>query len=378
MSAGSGAPELRAAARSEGLVVVGPTPPPMHGVSAMTGQVLAALRTLGLYRAHVDTRDPRPHETIGKFDLNNVWLAGRHAWQLGAALRRHPGAAVYLPISQGALGFLRDALLVAVARLNRREVLLHFHGADFRRFYEATPAPMRLIVRLTLAQARELWVLTPSLGEVFRDLIPSDRIRPIQNVVPDLDGNVREVVERDARGFRVLYLGNMFPEKNCFDLLAALRSLGGRAAGWRVRIAGVATPEIQHRLLQEVAALNAAGVQVEVVGEVSGAQKTSELRSADLFVYPTAFDGQPLVLLEALAAGLPIISTRHGGIPETVRDGVEGLLVDVGDVAGLSEALQRLADDTRLRGELAAAARLRYQQSYQPDRLARDLSYLLG
>jgi glycosyltransferase involved in cell wall biosynthesis len=348
----------------------------MHGVAAMTEHVLSALRKLGLYRAHLDTRDPRPHDTIGKLDLHNVWLAGRHAWELIALLQRHPGAAVYLPISQGALGFLRDALLVGVARLHRRQVFLHFHGADFRRFYDRTLPPVRLIVRFTLRQATELWVLTPSLKEVFRGLLPAERIRHLENVVsdPEIDGGWDGEVR--PPGFRILYLGNMFPEKNCFDLLAAVRHLGPSAVGWQVRIAGVATPEVSDRLIREAESLSEAGVQVELVGEVDQEQKRSELGSADVFVYPTAFDGQPLVLLEALAAGLPIVSTRHGGIPETVRDGEEGLLVDAGNIAGLAEAIERLAGDERLRHRLASAARTRYQNSYRPERLEQDLGYL--
>src|SRR4051812_8675288 len=61
------------------LIVVGPTPPPTHGVSVMTLELLEAVRADGRLTAHLDTRDPRPIATVGRLDLRNVWLALAHA-----------------------------------------------------------------------------------------------------------------------------------------------------------------------------------------------------------------------------------------------------------------------------------------------------------
>lgn len=80
-------------------------------------------------------------------------------------------------------------------------------------------------------------------------------------------------------------------------------------------------------------------------------------QQADIFVFPTLGDALPLAVLEAMAAGLPVVSTRVGAIPEVVRDGQTGLLVDVGDVDGLTVAIQRMLDDPALRLRLGAAGR---------------------
>lgn len=90
---------------------------------------------------------------------------------------------------------------------------------------------------------------------------------------------------------------------------------------------------------------------MELVGTRTGAAKAREFAWADVFAFPTRYrnEGQPLVVLEALAAGLPIVTTRHRGIPETVRGGREALLVEPGDVEGLALALVRMAADPDLR-----------------------------
>jgi len=354
-------------------VVVGPTPPPVHGVAVMTGEVLAALEELDQLAGHVDTRDSRPLDTIGKLDFTNVWLGLRHAGALWRMLANRPAATVYLPLSQSTWGFLRDALLVGVAKLNRRKLILHLHGGHLQDFYNGAPGLLRWLIRLVCRQASEAWALTPSLRQQFAGLVEDKRVRCVGNVVPDL-GQPTSDGARASDGLRVLYLSNLLPEKGCFDLMAALRLLGPACSGWEVRLAGPATPAVESRLRDESRALADHGVAVELVGPVSGQEKVDQYRWADLFVYPSyyGFEGQPLVLLEALSAGLPIVSTLHAGIPDTVRDGIEGVLVPPGKVEELAEAMLDLAGDGEVRKRYAKAARERFVSSYSRSRLTLD------
>jgi glycosyltransferase involved in cell wall biosynthesis len=341
----------------------------------MTGEMVDSLDRLDRLAALVDTRDPRPLSTIGRLDLTNVALAVRHTFLLWRALARSPGAAVYLPISQETWGFVRDAAFVLVARIMRRSLIVHLHGGRLQGFYRDSSRFMRRAIRLVLRQATEAWALTPSLMSEFAGLVPSSRVRCVGNVVRDpLDGQPGPP-ERRQGGIRVLYLANLLPEKGCFDLIAALQRLGLAAAGWEVRMVGGGERPVAERLRRDLAALPAGGAAVEMTGQLTGAQKDAQYRWADVFAYPTyyPFEGQPLVVLEAMAAGLPVLSTRHGGIPETVRDGVEGILVEPRDVAALGDALALLAADGEARARLAAAARRRYEENFSPARLTADL-----
>jgi len=102
-----------------------------------------------------------------------------------------------------------------------------------------------------------------------------------------------------------------------------------------------------------------------------------ELTNADVFVYPTRWDAQPLVLLEAMAAGLAIITTRVGGIPETLRDGAEAVLIDAGDREALATAIGDLLHDPIRRHSLGVAARRRYEADFTGDRFRADVARLL-
>ncbi len=148
-----------------------------------------------------------------------------------------------------------------------------------------------------------------------------------------------------------LYLGRLVPVKGVELLLAALPPsldlvvAGEGPLGGSLR--GAAVP---------------LGPRVRFVGEVRGAAKHDLLAAADLLVVPSRAlpdgrtEGTPTVLLEGLAAGLPVIATRVGGAPEVIRDDVDGLLVTP-TAPALRQALDRLAEDPSLRERLAANAR---------------------
>lgn len=98
----------------------------------------------------------------------------------------------------------------------------------------------------------------------------------------------------------------------------------------------------------------------------------------DLYLVSSDYEGLPVALLEAMASGLPVVSTAVGGVPEVVRDGVDGLLVPPGDPGALAAAALRLLDDRGERERLAAAARGRVAASFSTERMIRRLEAIYG
>jgi glycosyltransferase involved in cell wall biosynthesis len=103
---------------------------------------------------------------------------------------------------------------------------------------------------------------------------------------------------------------------------------------------------------------------VVFVGWVSGAVKVDLLRRAQIYVLPSYNEGLPVSLLEAMSWQVPVISTRVGGIPELVREGVDGLLIDAGDRAALSSAIIELAQNAELREKMGIAARDQVERNF--------------
>src|SRR5262249_44804213 len=91
------------------------------------------------------------------------------------------------------------------------------------------------------------------------------------------------------------------------------------------------------------------------LGEVRGKDKRDVLAASDLLMVPSRLEGFPTVILEGMAAGLPIVATRVGGIPERLTDGENALLCPPNDVRALAVAIERLRADEVLRNRLAAA-----------------------
>jgi glycosyltransferase involved in cell wall biosynthesis len=96
---------------------------------------------------------------------------------------------------------------------------------------------------------------------------------------------------------------------------------------------------------------------VELLGRVGHAEMPARLAAADVFVFPSLFEGSAVVTYEALACGLPSVVTPAAG--SVVRDGVEGFEVPPGDVAALADRMERLGLDAELRRRMSAAARAR-------------------
>jgi glycosyltransferase involved in cell wall biosynthesis len=96
----------------------------------------------------------------------------------------------------------------------------------------------------------------------------------------------------------------------------------------------------------------------------------------DVLLLPSVNEGTPVSAIEALAAGKPVVATRVGGVPDVVREGVDGFLVDVGDVATLADRLAELAADPKRRARMGAEGRARVLERYAVARLVDDVDRL--
>lgn len=139
-------------------------------------------------------------------------------------------------------------------------------------------------------------------------------------------------------------------------------------------------------LRSELTALTATleHVEVELLGARSHHDVRDHLRQTDLFLAPSLTaasgdeEGIPVVLMEAMASALPVVSTDHAGIPELVRSGDNGVLVPENDERALVTALSELADDPDRRRQLGEAARRTVRNDFDSARLARDLEQILS
>ncbi len=179
----------------------------------------------------------------------------------------------------------------------------------------------------------------------------------------------RPLAAKDPDCVRILFVGSSLERKGGLELLEAFDLLQQR------RIAG--QPKLELHLVTADPAPDQPQVKVHH-GLTPNSEGLKELFSAaDIFCLPTHGDCLPMVLGEAGASALPIVSTRLAGIPELVEEGENGYLIEPGDIEGLRDALARLIDDAPLRARMGARSREIVCERHDAEKNARRLVEIL-
>jgi glycosyltransferase involved in cell wall biosynthesis len=175
-----------------------------------------------------------------------------------------------------------------------------------------------------------------------------------------------------VRPFTILCVGRLTPAKGQRILIEACRQLHQSGRQLRLVLVGSGPDEDQ---LKSAVAANGLEHLVRFTGALNQTEVRAWYAEADAFALASFAEGIPVVLMEAMASGIPCVSTRITGIPELIRDGEDGLLVTPSDSDELAAALARLMDDAPLRHYLGRSGRARVQQKYS---LTRNVQRLGG
>ncbi|MGZ8177331.1 glycosyltransferase family 4 protein [Williamsia sp. SKLECPSW1] len=262
--------------------------------------------------------------------------------------------------------FVRKAVLASVARVLRVPVVLHVHGAEFHLFVARLPRPARAVVADVLTAAAAVVALGPGWARRLSEIAPDARVTVVPNAV-----RARTVSERSADGtVRVLFLGRVGERKGTFELLRAWAASPG-ACEAHLTVAGDGAVDAARRLVTELGLTES----VDVLGWVGPDVVDDLLRRSDVLVLPSHDEGQPMAVLEAMAAGLCIVATPVGGVPDILDDGC-AVLVEPGDVDGLRDALDAVVTDPERRQHLATAAHVRFRSEFDVDAVWRRIDAL--
>jgi glycosyltransferase involved in cell wall biosynthesis len=262
----------------------------------------------------------------------------------------------------------RKALFLALARWAGRRVVAHFHAGDFEHYYGRQGRGGRWLIRRGLGRAHRLIAVSRASCELLRRLLPQAEVTFIPNGL-DLSafGVGRPSGSCPSRGdgghepetcaaaddcVRLLFVGAMGRLKGERDLIEAVSRAAEHAPQLRLMMLGHGAESVRG-LCEE----RGVWPRVEQLGPVPMGERFEFYRRADIFVLPSYGEGMPMSVLEALAAGLPVIATRVGGIPELVEEGEQGFLIAPGDVEALAGRIVRLAGDAALRRRMGARSR---------------------
>jgi glycosyltransferase involved in cell wall biosynthesis len=269
--------------------------------------------------------------------------------------------------------FFRKAIFIAVALLARRPVIFQLHGGGFYDFYSKRCGPLRrLAVRFVLDRVARIVTLSEEGARRIAGITRNRRVSTIPNMVDTRA--LRSPPSRDPQGAELLFLGRLEPGKGIYELLEAAAQLRSRFPRLRLVLAGAGD---EQAVATRAHALGI-GDRIEFPGWVEGEGKVLLLRRASAFVLPSHVENMPVSVLEAMAAGLPVIATRVGALPELVEEGETGLLVPPRDARALAAAIETILSDPGLRARMGASARERAERDYSVERLMPKLETLYG
>lgn len=293
-----------------------------------------------------------------------------------ATLRRYKPQVVHLNPSMDRKSFWRDLLFLLIAKLTRHKVVYQVHGgASPEVFFKSRT--MRRFLKLVLGIPDAVVVLGSVEKAAYEEFCSFKCLAAIPNAI-DIRPYESRTKSWTPGSTQLVYIGRLIDSKGIVETLDALALILLRRPDslptLRFLIAGSGPAEEMLRSRVESASLSEI---VRFVGPVFGDRKFDFWQSADIFVFPTYHkEGLPYSILESLASGTPMITTRIGNIPDAVQHGAEGLLVEAQDSAAVADALVELLSDPGLVQKMSIRCRQTARERFTVDRLACDFSSL--
>ena len=304
-----------------------PTPPHVRNTQAVSLRVRDPLEGgWGVFLAALATM-PRDAWTLCRF------LRQRRVEVVNA---HFPSAGVYLFLLLRRLGWYRG------------QVILSFHGSDVARLSRLRGFRRR-VWSYIISSADIVVTCSRDLGRKVLDLVPSASVVPIHNGA-DLIGFETPAARTGPRR-SLLHIGKFELNKGQDILLRAFQRLLETIPEARLTLIGSDGPD--RKRIEALIAELGLGTSVDMFCNVPHKEVPAFLGRADLFVLPSRAEAFGIVLLEAGAAGLPVIATDVGGVPELIEDGVTGLLIPPEDEIRLEAAMRDLLLNTEKADRLA-------------------------
>lgn len=354
------------------VLFLGPLPPPYMGPTLATEILLKSGLADNFELIHMDTSDHRPLDTLGAIDFTNIYLALKSYVELIWMIIRYRPKLVYIPVSQATIGYLKDSGYILLSKMFGRKVMCHLRGGNFRNWYDSASRLTRAYVRFAHGLVNGQIVLGQSLRGLFSGLVPEKNIY----VVPNGRDFSYEVQQRADNGVvRVLYIGNLVLSKGVYDVIRSVPRVVSETGNVEFNFAGAwVEPDVKEKVDRFMS--DNPGLPVQFKGVVSGDEKYKLIASADIFVFPSYYppEGHPWVIIEAMAAGLPVISTDQGAICESVLHGKNGFIVEKQQPDAIAEAIILLVNDENLRKRFSSMSRQLYEEKFTEQKIVGQMT----
>lgn len=350
--------------------MIGSLPPPYHGSSIYFKNLIDSKIKDEFDISHLDISDHRNLDNLSKLDFTNVKIALKSLSNLRKRLKTYKPDLVYIPVASNFLPYLRDGLFIYVtSKFSNSKIAIHLHEGKYFRdeFFENSNPLVKSFIKKTLSKADTAIVLGESLKGVFEGLVKN--IEVCENgITEDFFNPGKKFSETGKSGLKAGFIGNLFRSKGVLDVLNAAKITSEEGYNFEFIFAGLWSlkENLTKSEAEKIISENNLNHKIKFLGLVKGPEKKKFFEECDIIVFPSMNEGSPLVILEAMSAGLPVISTKNvGAIPDLVEDGQTGILVDKNNPRQISDALIKFACDKNLMIKFGNAGREKFSEKFR-------------
>lgn len=264
--------------------------------------------------------------------------------EFGKVLRDFKPELIHIHSSFGG-SFYRMQPFIYMAKKRGIPILDHCHGADFETFYVKASAGKKNRIKTVFGYFTKVIVLSEEWKERLSTFFPKEKLMVINNYCKPVElRQVSELADKRFKAQQILFLGELGRRKGGYDFCDIVSDVVKRFPDARFVFAGSGSKEDETRIK---GSLDQMGLMDNCLfpGWVRGADKEKLLKESTLFLLPSYQEGLPMAILDAMAYGLPVVSTNVGGIPQLIVNSENGYIAEPGDHVKIAEGICRVLDN---------------------------------
>ncbi len=351
------------------VLVVGPTLKQMGGVGMFNEILLASPLRERFELIHLDTtRPPESMDRVATLSPVNFLFFFRQLWRLLMILLTRRPALMHQPIT-ARVSFWKEGAFMLLARLFGVRVIGHLHGNRFRIMYENGNWLIRQGMIAVLHLPTVMIALSEGWRQYLLEIMPGKPVVVVPNTVSADFAALTDSppLPKDPTTCAILFVGSLGSRKGVLDILKAIPLVQAQIPGVCFVFVGGLEFGAERAVVEQARQALPSQDGVTFTGIVTGQTKRDLFAAADIFILPSHSENFPIAVLEAMAAGLPLVVTPVGALPEVLEEGRNAFFIPPGDHVALANRLVRLARDPALRQTMGQANRELFRREYFPD-----------
>ena len=353
------------------ILIIGPFPKPISGVSFANKVVKEVLdNSLEFKTDYINTSYPVFEDSVGSFSFKKAFFFLRINFNV---LKVIGNDIIYITPGQTFFGIVKYTLFILLSSFLNKELIIHVHGNFLGLQYKKLGGIKKKIFYYLLSRFTKGIILSPLLKNNLTPFLLDKNIYNLYNFAENY--LFKQTSKLKVEKIRVVYLSNLMKEKGVLNLLDALEKIEEKNISYEAKIAGNIDDNLKEIIKQKIEKLK----NTKYLGSIYGKEKSDLLNWSNIFVLPTFYkmEGQPISILEAMATNNVIVTTKHAGIPDIVKENINGYFVEKNNFETIFNTLVSLDKDKSKILKIANNNKTYFANNYTEEHFGKELIKIL-